>query len=152
MKCAPANSLLCYLLIHLSTNQELLIIVKITSLSLSLPEYMTKGSVALQSKDNLYLRLCVVSLGEHGGTGWCTKISHHCFEVWLLAHRKEDKVHFGQAGLLALPGWVTAPVLAQWLQEARDFAAEWVELRALHQNKLCGRCLRAPLQVSHSSQ
>ena len=57
-------------------------------------------------------------------------------------------MHFGQAGLLALPGWVMAPVLVQWLQEARDFAAEWVELRALHHNKLCGRCLRAPLQVS----
>ena len=57
-------------------------------------------------------------------------------------------MHFGQVGLLALPGWVTAPVLEQWMQEARDFAAEWAELRPLHQNKLCGRCLRAPLQVS----
>lgn len=56
-------------------------------------------------------------------------------------------MYFGQAGLLALPGWVTAPVLENWIQEGRDFAAEWVELRPLHQNKLCGRCLRAPLQV-----
>ena len=62
-------------------------------------------------------------------------------------HRDDKKVHFGQVGLLALPGWVTAPVLEQWMQEARDFAAEWAELRPLHQNKLCGRCLRAPLQV-----
>ena len=62
-------------------------------------------------------------------------------------HRDEEKVHFGQVGLLALPDWVTAPVLEQWMQEARDFAAEWAELRPLHQNKLCGRCLRAPLQV-----
>ena len=87
-----------------------------------------------------------------GDTDWCTKLSLCCFKVWLMAHRKADKVHFGQAGLLALPGWVTAPVLAQLLQEARDFAAEWVELRALHQNKLCGRCLRAPLQVSNRSR
>ena len=57
-------------------------------------------------------------------------------------------MHFGQVGLLALPGWVTVPVLEQWLQEAQDFAAEWAELRPLHQNKLCRRCLRAPLQVS----
>ena len=56
-------------------------------------------------------------------------------------------MHFGQAGLLALPSWVTAPLLAFWVQEARDFAAEWVELRPLYQNKLCGRCLRAPLQA-----
>ena len=69
--------------------------------------------------------------------------------VW--CHRDEKKVHFGQVGLLALPGWVTAPVLEQWMQEARDFAAEWTELRPLHQNKLCGRCLRAPLQVSFSA-
>jgi hypothetical protein len=61
--------------------------------------------------------------------------------------RDQEKVHFGQAGLLALPSWVSAPVLAQWLQEARDFAAEWAELRPLHQNKLAGKCLRAPLQV-----
>ena len=61
--------------------------------------------------------------------------------------RDQEKVYFGQAGLLALPSWVSAPVLAQWVQEARDFAAEWVELRPLHQNKLAGRCLRAPLQV-----
>ena len=61
--------------------------------------------------------------------------------------RDQEKVHSGQAGLLALPSWVSAPVLAQWLQEAWDFAAEWAELRPLHQNKLAGKCLSAPLQV-----
>ncbi len=61
--------------------------------------------------------------------------------------RDQEKVHFGQAGLVALPGWVSAPVLAQWVQEARDFAAEWAELRPLHQNKLAGQCVRASLQV-----
>ena len=66
---------------------------------------------------------------------------------FLCSCRDEEKVHFGQAGLLALPSWVSAPVLAQWVQEARDFAAEWAELRPLHQNKLAGRCLRSPLQV-----
>ena len=70
-----------------------------------------------------------------------------CSQSRFWCRRGEKKVHFGQVGLLALPSWVTAPVLEQWMQEARDFAAEWAELRPLHQNKLCGRCLRAPLQV-----
>lgn len=72
---------------------------------------------------------------------------HHAQRAHLWGHRDEEKVHFEQVGLLALPGWVTAPVLEQWLQEACEFAAEWAELRPLHQNRLCGRCLRAPLQV-----
>ena len=51
----------------------------------------------------------------------------------------------GGVGVLALDGHVTAPRLAAMLAEAREFAAEWRELRGLHQARLQGRVLRAPL-------
>ena len=35
------------------------------------------------------------------------------------------------------------------IEEARNFAAEWLELRAIHQNRLYGYCLRAALKVMH---
>ena len=51
----------------------------------------------------------------------------------------------GGVGVLALDGHVTAARLATMLAEAREFAAEWRELRGLHQARLQGRVLRAPL-------
>ena len=66
--------LLALLFTDTSVYQDLLILVKRSTASLSTPEYMTKGSVALPSEEYLYLRLCVFSLGEQGNTGWCTKI------------------------------------------------------------------------------
>lgn len=53
----------------------------------------------------------------------------------------------GQAGLLALGPGVSAEEVEGWIGEARDFAAEWGELRAVHQNQLAGTPLRCPLQV-----
>lgn len=53
----------------------------------------------------------------------------------------------GQAGLLALGPGVDAGELMRWIREAREFAAEWGELRAVHQNHLAGTPLRCPLLV-----
>jgi hypothetical protein len=53
----------------------------------------------------------------------------------------------GQAGLLALGPGVDAGKLKRWIREAREFAAEWGELRAVHQNHLAGNPLRCPLLV-----
>ena len=53
----------------------------------------------------------------------------------------------GQAGLLALAPGVRSAEVAGWLGEARAFAAEWAELRAVQQNQLSGTPLRCPLQV-----
>lgn len=53
----------------------------------------------------------------------------------------------GQAGLLALGTGVDAGELMRWIREAREFAAEWGELRAVHQNHLAGTPLRCPLLV-----
>lgn len=36
-------------------------------------------------------------------------------------------------------------MLAAWLEEAREFLSEWRELRGVHQSRLAGRVLRAPL-------
>ena len=49
-------------------------------------------------------------------------------------------------GVLALDRQLSAAKLAAMLAEARDFAAEWRELRGLHQSRLHGRVLRVPLQ------
>jgi hypothetical protein len=49
-------------------------------------------------------------------------------------------------GVLALDRQLSAAKLAAMLAEARDFAAEWRELRGLHHSRLHGRVLRAPLQ------
>lgn len=66
----------------------------------------------------------------------------------ILAMRREGgKAVVGQAGLLALGPGVDAEELMRWIGEAREFAAEWGELRALHQNQLAGTPLRCPLQV-----
>ncbi|PRW44334.1 DNA annealing helicase and endonuclease ZRANB3 [Chlorella sorokiniana] len=51
----------------------------------------------------------------------------------------------GTVGVLALDGHVTPARLAAMLAEAREFAAEWRELRGLHQARLQGRVLRVPL-------
>ena len=53
-------------------------------------------------------------------------------------------------GLLALDRQLSAAKLAAMLAEARDFAAEWRELRGLHQSRLHGRVLRVPLQEVRS--
>ena len=49
-------------------------------------------------------------------------------------------------GVLALDRQLSAAKLAAMLAEARDLAAEWRELRGLHQSRLHGRVLRVPLQ------
>lgn len=61
--------------------------------------------------------------------------------------REEGKVVVGQAGLLALAPGVGSAEVARWLAEARAFAVEWAELRAVQQNQLSGTPLRCPLQV-----
>lgn len=51
----------------------------------------------------------------------------------------------GGIGVLALDRHIGAARLAARLAEAREFAAEWRELRGLHQSRLQGRVLRVPL-------
>jgi hypothetical protein len=53
----------------------------------------------------------------------------------------------GQAGVLALGPEVTPSLFRRWLARARAFAAEWAELRAVHQNQLAGTVVRTPLQA-----
>lgn len=48
---------------------------------------------------------------------------------------------------MALGPGVDAGELMRWIREAREFAAEWGELRAVHQNHLAGTPLRCPLLV-----
>ena len=62
--------------------------------------------------------------------------------------RKPDTVHVGPVGVLALPPDVDTRELAAMVADAQEFATEWAELRAVLQNRLHGRCLRSPLQVS----
>lgn len=50
-------------------------------------------------------------------------------------------------GIAALPTGVTPATLAAWLAEAREFLSEWRELRSVHQLRLAGRVLRAPLDA-----
>ena len=61
--------------------------------------------------------------------------------------RTADSVHVGPAGVLALPPHITRPILEAMLTEARDFVAEWQEMRPVFQHRLFGQCLRPPLQV-----
>lgn len=56
-------------------------------------------------------------------------------------------MHVGPAGVLALADHVTRPMLEGMLADARDFVAEWLEMRPVYQHRLFGQCLRAPLQV-----
>lgn len=49
-------------------------------------------------------------------------------------------------GVLALDSHISAAQLAAMLAEAREFSAEWRELRGLHQSRLHGKILRLPLQ------
>lgn len=51
----------------------------------------------------------------------------------------------GGVGVLALDSQISPARLAAMLAEAREFAAEWRELRGLHQTRLQGRVLRVPL-------
>ncbi|KAK9843831.1 hypothetical protein WJX81_008228 [Elliptochloris bilobata] len=61
--------------------------------------------------------------------------------------RREDGcTHVGAAGVLALDAGVTRAQAAGWIAEAREFAAEWAELRAVFQSRLFGVCVRSPLQ------
>lgn len=62
--------------------------------------------------------------------------------------RKPDTVHVGPVGVLALHPDVDTRELAAMIADAQEFATEWAELRAVLQNRLHGRCLRSPLQVS----
>lgn len=56
-------------------------------------------------------------------------------------------MHVGPAGPLALDAAVTPDMLQAMLAEARDFVADWLELRPVFQHRLHGQCLRPPLQV-----
>ena len=69
-----------------------------------------------------------------------------CIIMWC---RTADSVHVGPAGVLALPPHITRPTLEAMLTEARDFVAEWQEMRPVFQHRLFGQCLRPPLQVEH---
>lgn len=53
----------------------------------------------------------------------------------------------GAAGVLALPDHVTRPLLEGMLSDAKEFVAEWLEMRPVFQHRLFGQCMRAPLQV-----
>ena len=64
--------------------------------------------------------------------------------------RNPDTVHVGPVGVLALHPDVGTRQLAAMIADAQEFASEWAELRAVLQNRLHGRCLRSPLQVSSS--
>ena len=61
--------------------------------------------------------------------------------------RSPTSVHVGPAGVLALPAHVTRPVLEVMLSDAREFVAEWLEMRPVFQHRLFGQCLRPSLQV-----
>ena len=61
--------------------------------------------------------------------------------------RTTDSVHVGPAGVLALADHVTRLLLEGMLADAREFVAEWLEMRPVYQHRLFGQCLRAPLQV-----
>ncbi|KAL0027354.1 hypothetical protein WJX79_003195 [Trebouxia sp. C0005] len=60
--------------------------------------------------------------------------------------RSASSVHVGPVGVLALPAHVTRPVLEVMLSDAREFVAEWLEMRPVFQHRLFGQCLRPPLQ------
>ena len=62
-------------------------------------------------------------------------------------HACREEVHVGQAGVLALGPEVTPSLFRRWLAQARAFAAEWAELRAVHQNQLAATVVRTPLQA-----
>ena len=64
-----------------------------------------------------------------------------------MQRRTADSVHVGPAGVLALAEHVTRPKLEGMLADAKEFAAEWLEMRPVFQNRLFGHCMRAPLQV-----
>lgn len=53
----------------------------------------------------------------------------------------------GPAGVLALADHVTRPLLEGMLTDAKEFVAEWLEMRPVFQHRLFGQCMRAPLQV-----
>ena len=59
-------------------------------------------------------------------------------------------MYVGPAGVLALPPYITRPILEAMLTEARDFVAEWQEMRPVFQHRLFGQCLRPPLQVQQA--
>ena len=64
-----------------------------------------------------------------------------------LLRRVDGRPHVGAAGVLALDTGVTRVQAAGWIAEAREFAAEWAELRAVFQSRLFGVCVRSPLQA-----
>ncbi|KAK9844937.1 hypothetical protein WJX74_008894 [Apatococcus lobatus] len=54
--------------------------------------------------------------------------------------------HVGPAGVLAVAPGTTSRQLRAIVAAAREFAAEWTELRSIFQSKLFGHVLRPPLQ------
>lgn len=61
--------------------------------------------------------------------------------------RREGSSHVGPQGVLAVPSSVSRQQLERMICHAREFAAEWTELRAVLRNRLSGFCLQAPLKV-----
>ena len=53
----------------------------------------------------------------------------------------------GPAGVLAVAPGTTSRQVRAIVAAAREFAAEWTELRSIFQSKLLGHVLRPPLQV-----
>lgn len=53
----------------------------------------------------------------------------------------------GPAGVLAVAPCTTSRQVRAIVVAAREFAAEWTELRSIFQSKLFGHVLRPPLQV-----
>ena len=66
--------------------------------------------------------------------------------------RSATSVHVGPAGVLALPAHVTRRVLEVMLSDAREFVADWLEMRPVLQHRLFGQCLRPPLQVQRPAR
>ncbi|KAK9812930.1 hypothetical protein WJX72_005929 [[Myrmecia] bisecta] len=63
-----------------------------------------------------------------------------------LDNRPQVAVHVGPAGVLALQPHISRADVEAWVADAREFAAEWVEMRSVFQSKLFGQVLRHPLQ------
>ena len=68
-------------------------------------------------------------------------------KLLLLSCRTADVVHVSPAGVLAMASHITRPVLQIMLADAREFVADWLEMRPVFQHRLFGHCLRPPLQV-----
>jgi hypothetical protein len=98
--------------------------------------------------DNPYTAASIATLRCDGGP----KCSRYldliaCSERIKCHDRPPFKVQSGLLGVLALPDGLMRSTMADILRVAQEFAAEWIELRAVVRSKLFSRCLSLPLQV-----